>query len=59
MLRFEDLQGGRLHKLSRQPVPVLSHMHSKENMLIDIYIYVYLYMNLCVCVCKIKRAHTN
>ena len=26
---FEYLQGGRLHNLSGQPVPVLSHPHSK------------------------------
>ena len=27
---FEDLQEGRLHHLSGQPVPVLCHPHSKE-----------------------------
>ena len=26
---FEYLQGGRLHNLSGQPVPVLTHPHSK------------------------------
>jgi len=28
-MAFEDLQGWRLHDLPGQPVPVLSHAHSK------------------------------
>jgi len=30
---FEYLQGGRLHNLSGQPVPVLGHPHSKKVLL--------------------------
>ena len=29
-MAFEYLQGGRLHNLSGQPVPVLSNPHSKK-----------------------------
>lgn len=29
-MAFEDLQGGRLHNLSGEPVSVLCHLHSRE-----------------------------
>jgi len=63
-MSFGDFQGGRLHNISRQPVPGLNHPQNKEVFLLFslmsilfIYLFVYLFING-VKVCR-RRSGTS